>query len=1690
MRGKISLVSIFSFYFFLFSYFSFFAQFGNEWIDYSKRYFKFPIAQTGVYRITYSVFASSLASTGVPTLSPGQLQIFARGKEVPIYVNDVNQNGVFDYGDYIEFFAKANDAWLDTAVYFNSVPPNKNVSLFSDTIFYFLTWSPSTNNKRLMLETDRNFAGYTVEPYVIYTSRNDYFSTYYDGETDQFGITDPRYTGVEGWFDAPMSLNPSNPALPQTFTRQVQTPYVYTGGPDARVEVLLCGASNYAMANPDHHVQITFCNTTIDTTFEGYVKVTFTRTLTPMLLSTTNDFVFTLPADLNIPTDRIALSYLQIVYPRQLNIGGSNSLFFIAPHRSAGKSYFRFTGLNAPTTDSVLVYDLTNAKRILTQRSGSDVMFLVPNVGSDKEMYLVAESAIKYVTSLIPVNKTGATPGFFSNFLQSNYVNANVFMITHPRLWSAVQAYATYRQATGYTVAMVNIEELYDQFAGGIPKHPMAIRNFARFMLNHASDTINAMYLIGKGYRAGGSIYNYRFNPQINAETLVPSFGNPPSDVLFTADLGSGPYTPLIPTGRISARTELDVLNYLQKVRDYEQEKNRPYDPSDPFANEWLKKVLHFAGGSNAGEAQTLLGYLNVFRDSLEGPFYGAEVKTFTKTTTAPIQQNLSDSLKNLVNRGVSMMNFFAHGAGFGYDISIDNPEEYSNYKRYPFFVANSCYTGDLFQPSPTASEAFVLIPNKGAIGYLASMTKSVASYLFIYSRELMGRIAHRNYGEPIGKIIQKTIQSVQYFDNSAYLRDVCLGMTLHGDPLISIGGIAKPDYLMTPSQISFIPTQITTDLDSFTVQIIAKNIGRAVQDSIILEIERIFPDQTTALIQKMIRAPYFNDTLYVKMPVKPTIAAGINYLKVTIDAFQQVVETNENNNSTTVSFMVISSDAIPVYPYEYAVIPDTFVTLVASTVYPLVPQTTYVFQLDTTDQFNSPFLKESPPITQTGGILSWTLPFPMTAMPDSTVYYWRVKKEGSNNWRESSFQFIPHKRGWGQAHFFQFKNDQYTYVTFNRPQRRFDFINSLVTIQAQTGYYPNIPWDQELYTINGALKGQWSCTNYNGHGMKFAVFDTISISPWVNVDPDGDGIGPFGALNCRTYPYYDFDFFTTDSMWLERMRKFIDTIPYGYYVLAFSHRNHNAENYPESLYQAFESIGSTVIRTLQNKQPYIIFGRKGYYHSADERVGSDTTSIISGKWTLSTKWKEGWIKSTIVGPAFKWGSLHWRVRSYEPYVWTDTVRLYVLGIRQNGEEDTLMGPLPPVPDSMDILNLSSRIDAQVYPQLRLLIKMRDDSLHTPAQMVRWQVLYDPIPETAIDPASFYHFSAKKLQEGDTLRFGIATRNISPVDFPDTLRVAYFLRRNGQVTPLALKKLRLHPAGDVIKDSIKFSTRGMSGFNSLWVEFNPINPQTGTYFQLEQYHFNNIAEVQFEVEQDKINPVLDVTFDGVHILDGDIVSAKPLIEIFLKDENKFLLLNDTNCFKVFLQKQGEELKQVFFREGGVEKMRFYPATSSNNIARVEFPAGPLADGIYTLTVQARDMSNNVSGAYNYTIHFEVINKPAITNVMNWPNPFSTRTHFVFTLTGSEIPEDFRIQILTITGRVVREITKEELGPIHIGRNITTYAWDGRDQFGDPLANGVYLYRVIVKLHGNSLEKISTEADKYFSHEFGKMVLIR
>jgi hypothetical protein len=396
-------------------------------------------------------------------------------------------------------------------------------------------------------------------------------------------------------------------------------------------------------------------------------------------------------------------------------------------------------------------------------------------------------------------------------------------------------------------------------------------------------------------------------------------------------------------------------------------------------------------------------------------------------------------------------------------------------------------------------------------------------------------------------------------------------------------------------------------------------------------------------------------------------------------------------------------------------------------------------------------------------------------------------------------------------------------------------------------------------------------------------------------------------------------------------------------------------------------------------------------------------------------------------------------------------------------------------------------VDAGEYPYARLRYYILDDSFRTALGLRKWRILYDPVGDLAVNPARLFYLSADSIEQGEKLQMRLAVENISEFDMDSVLIALWHIDSKNQKSLIRLKRFRALPAGDTLIISYTRNTLSDDGQNTLFIEVNPGNDQA------EQYSFNNRMSIPYTVIRDKRNPLLDVTFDGIHIMDNDIVSSRPEIRVVLMDDNRFLPLNDTALINLFLVAPDASRKRLAFARPDIT---FVPAADDpdgKNEAEIIYTPEFTEDGRYELIVSASDKAGNRAGDLDYRIGFRVFTESSISNVFNYPNPFSSSTRFVFTLTGAEVPQELRIQIMTITGRVVREIRKDELGPLHVGTNITEFAWDGSDRYGDPLANGLYLYRIISKgSDGKSLKnfELPSNADRFFKNGIGKLYLAR
>ncbi len=1697
--------------------------YGNEWINTGLTYYKIKITADGIYRIPSALLSNYSDLSTVPASS---FALYHNGREVPLYIT-ASPDSVLGANDYIEFYGEKNKGYIDSLLYDSaSYQINPVFSVFTDISVYFLTANTLPNNALLKFEAYNLNSPPPKEEYFLHRSLADFISpVYYEGLYYQSGFDEvykSTYDIGEGY-----ALAPHFGSSPQPFT--LFTPFVYSQGPNSKVTTYF--ANNSKVNGQNHRVQIKLNSSEIfiqpppPTTSGFQLNKPEINIAATQLVSGNNTISF---VDLGTSQSFKAniVGFIQVEYPRQFNFGGESTFYFQLKADAQNKKYFEVTNFNANGTKPLL-YDLTNKKiyRSNDPIGTSPIKFQIPPSLTDREMYLRSDdnSTLTEITEM--------TPALFVNYddpsLQSKY-----YIITHNSLRNdgsgndPVEEYRALRaNKPEYSNAQIaDIETLYDQFGYGIRKSPLAIRNF----INYAKAAFNLEYvfIIGKGRES----YKMRFDPASYDQCLVPTFGYPGSDNLLSAKRRN--LAAQVAVGRLAAENATTVRDYLDKMIKYEDQQDN-YTNTEPIVSrEWQKKLLHFSGGSSRTEQTNFSNFVRQYGAIATDTSWGADVSYFSKKTTEPIDESQAEIIRRKINAGVSWMTLFGHSSTNAFDISIDEPENYTNSPKFPIILSNGCFSGYIHDVRPGYSEKFVFAKDKAAIAFMATSHISVISGLHGYSTALYKNMCQENYVQSLGKCVQGTFNDIVCCTTDPGSVGIAEEMNLHGDPGLMINQYPKPDYAIEASSVYFNPAIVNPGVDSFEVNVIVTNLGRAIDTTITISLRREVFDLNAVAVNynysKTMSAPYYKDTISFKVPVNiSTLGYGQNNFYVLADANKEIDEMAECNNGAeagcantpTQTTYILNDDIIPIYPYEFAIVAKKGVTLKASTVNPFAPLRSYRIQIDTSELFANPLAQTV--ITQTGGVVHWktdTALYNSVLHPikDSTVYYWRVKKEGASDstYHYSSFIYIHNEyEGWNQSHYFQYEKDDYLY-TYLDNDRVFKFPTTEKNIRVRTGTADAVNSLAQCGTTVSQFELGWYLNNANMHlyrfgncggqqayywgGITLGVINNVTGLPWVSKNYDGNNYGDqFGQWHCSGYgDQYGFDFYTLGSAWGNAIANFINTVPNDYFIVLYSVNPSlsSATQWDPVLVEALRSIGFPNVDDFKNGTkdgPFVYFTQKG---NSSQNFFANTPgacSTLDTTFDFTANWYQGQFTSPKIGPAVEWHSAHWLNKSLEHPVNTDRDTLDIIGIKESGVDTLLISTI-----NKNILSLNSNFSAIEYPYLKLRLRTRDDSLGTPTQLQYWRVLYKKPPEAAINPAAHFVLN-DTIEVGRTLHLEIGLENVTDVPM-DSMLTKYTIRDAASGT--ANYYIRYDTLGGLDTMHLIFDRPidggNYVGLNKIIIEANPDNDQ------IEQYHFNNIAEINFTATGDKINPLLDVTFDNQHIMNGDIVSAKPNILITLKDENKYLALDTSALIDVYLKYPGENTPRKIEYDNTI--LTFYPADAANlavsNKAHVEFKPGKLDDGKYDLLIKDRDRSGNnsstddskFSGNINldYQISFEVINKPMITNVLNYPNPFTTATKFVFTITGTELPDFLKIQIMTIKGTVVKEIMKEELGDLHIGTNITQYTWDGRDQYGDRLANGVYFYHVSARLDDKRMDHMSKSYDKYFKKGFGKLVIVR
>ncbi|MFN7485728.1 MAG: C25 family cysteine peptidase, partial [Cyclobacteriaceae bacterium] len=952
---------------------------------------------------------------------------------------------------------------------------------------------------------------------------------------------------------------------------------------------------------------------------------------------------------------------------------------------------------------------------------------------------------------------------------------------------------------------------------------------------------------------------------------------------------------------------------------------------------------------------------------------------------------------------------------------------------------------------SKAFGEDWILTANKGARAFIAHSAFGFVAALqqysnFFYTTGFANQdFLTRGIGDVQREVSRQFLaQSSQSIQAVTQVQQ----MVLLGDPAVKLFGTALPDFAISNTGVGLVSLDgnpVTALSHTFGVRFIVRNRGAATSGKLPVRLTRQLPNNSTVVYDSLFAGVSFRDTLVFVLP-REEQGSGNNRFTVVLDPAQQFTELEENNNTAVFEALIPLSSTRNLLPAPYGIANQPLVEFVFQNANTTAGSRVYRWEMDTVATFDSPYKKQliiqgSPLVTQTFGV--------QTA--DSVVYYWRTRFDQplpteSADWAVSSFTFISNGApGWAQLEFEQLGENSTVGLVQDPAIKGLRFAESTASVFVRTfgSDFPS-PSTDVSFKVNGSeynlsTQGQ-PCRN---NTINLVAFNKSALVPYAPVPLNFQD-----PRTCGREPQVINSYLSSErEAGSDDLSQAITNTALSDSVILFSIGDAAYSTWTTGLKLKLQEIGVAAgqLSSLVDGEPVVILGRKGA-PAGTARLFRAAAPATAGEVLVSEELTgrvtTGAMTSVLVGPAAAWQEFIPFVEDREAF---DQVNFSISGVSLTGSESPLLNGVT------GRRNLSV-FQAADYPYVRVTYLATDEVNLTPAQL-RWMVTYTPVPEGVLLPGRNATASPRVVAEGQTVAVDYRFVNVSSYAFPDSLTVNAGLRN-----PLAgadpVKTFRIKPPAprDTSSFSVSWSTLGQAGENDVWAWVNNrVLPELA--------YDNNILDRQryLRVERDKLPPVLDVTFDGRYLRNGDLVSASPTVLMTLIDENPFLLKQDTIGFQMWLSSPcstGVCVRQIYFSQPGVS----WQSASTSTPFHVSLQP-VLMPGAYTLRVVARDASGNTSGTEPYEITFWVEEGTAFELKSVSPNPSATDVLFEFLLKGQDVPDEFSLEIFAPDGRKVHNFGDAEVANFFIGTNRLVWQTAG-------LPAGVYLFRLSFRVGGN------------------------
>jgi Peptidase family C25/Propeptide_C25/CARDB len=1657
----------------------------GSWYDPNKNYYKLYLKDKGVYRINYN----QLVAAGVPlgsNTSIDKLEIFNSGISIPIDLNDTNNDQIFNSNDYIQFvgypapaspFATMNLYNLSN-VYWFSYESDSTGNIYNDVDGFPQSWSKTLETTRHTIHSEKD----SIFERMGYSSTEDIDYWFWGTATAQdrqavFGFED-RFSEFEN--------------------RDIDSNYV-------TLRVQMHGMTNSRYCPTDHKAEIYLTDQFIgDVVWDGQEAQLFEK---DFYVSSDSIQIFPTGNRLNVwvraqncddvTNDEIRINWYEFEYWRNLKTKPNNFIF--KSHDAGNIRFWTFGWLQ----DNMKIYIPERNKMIsnpnITNDQFNSVLFVdTANVGS--EYFLVADNYFLSVDSIVvdkPSNLRDVSNG-------SDYI-----IISHPDFFLAAQDLADFRSTNfpdpdieNARTMVVDVNQIYDEFSYGL-MDPNSLRDFVKYAFENWQSPAPSYIVL-----MGDMSHDYRGLLEDGSPNFIPSiqffaftYGWTASDNLIVAISGTD-VAPDLAIGRMSCETmeEANILN--DKVFRYPDDDTKPWKQNNIFLASGLSEDDENNFGFN--DASLLLANTYVV------PFGYKATYVFrypTKPEHEPFQGE-GPRMRAAINEGASTVNYYGHGGGLQWDLVFldDDIDLLENGGKLPVIISVTCYTAH-FDNQRVFGEHFNLIQNKGSIGFFGSTGLTYWGIGKAINNKIYNEIFVKK-NLIIGKAIMNAKNQVP--GSGVYGTQVAL-LSYLGDPALRIAMPILPDFVVTSSDITISPENPVLG-DTISVKIYIQNVGRVFPNETVT-VELYASSSDTNYQVGSVNRPSFGEKDSVTFTWVPS-KGNLFELTAKINETDIIEEEDHSDNVASNFFIVFNlSEPNVLKPVDgFSTDEQTVKFLFSDVGYYINKDLIYSVEIDTSVDFENPIIS-SPQLVASDPIVEW-----QAENLSPGIYFWRARIfDGTEygNWskiRSFSISNNP-KNG-----YFAYDKVLKTYQSYN-----VNYSDSAKSLSLNTELLPAKPSnttfvrDIELTT---PLPDSLNLTTITTDGT-YLYFGSISffvangpsaiykVGTGYNGTVRGELYGRFSQFYDRIYNsiVYHSDGYiyvpTGNSFEITRINvatEEIDTVDVPPGMLRWE--NSTTTNGPVYITSDGEYIYNITLFDEQGDAKYTIrtfdpangwalvktdmvltgtsydgftgfFVFDGYVYPSESFFSNFMRRIrlndgfFEEEWLSYVPfqsyfgWCTDWQNNRIYSSVYRSSGFEPKFSEFVgnyvdangsivtepvgPVAWWNNVNYDLYKPSDSGEYQAILLGFNSTSKLWDTLKVNTptvyplqNVSAKEYPKLKLSFTLTDSSLGStePMELRGVNFDYQQLPDVLFIRDDL-QFSPDSVLQGFPITMTFKARNYGPTSI-DSLNVSFYL--NGEDSVIYSKVVSI-PA-DSVSENISYT------INSDQLLFDNEIRAFGTTDQLEYFSFDNLIENNFFVVRDSIKPLFSVTFDGYEIISGDIVSAKPDVKIILEDNSPLPL--DTSFFTIVYNN-----KPLYFAQ---EELNYQYTPYPNSKSEIHWTP-ELPDGKHKLEILAKDASGNFFDSTSSRTTFFVFNESDLTDVYNYPNPFNNETSFTFALRGTEIPEEVKIKVYTIAGRLIKDF-KISVTDLTIGFN--KVYWNGKDQDGDDIANGVYLYKVIAK----------------------------